>query len=463
VPLWAVHGDGRRLADGAAVAAEERLSWPLTAAFGLQHLVAVAGATLLVPALTGLAPATTLLFSGLGTLAFLLITRHRLPAYLGSSVAFLVPLQAARGSGLAAQLGGVLVVGLVLVAVGVAVKAMGNRVIDALMPPAVAGAVVMLVGLSLAPAAVELYGRQPWIASLTVLMVLAVAALPGMGGRFAVLLGMAGGWLVAALAGGLDPQLSAAVGRAAWVGPPEFTAPQITPSVVLGMLPVVIVLVAETIGSVRAIGAVTGRPVAGLTGDALVGNGLAGTLAGLGGGTGTTLYPQGIGVMAASRVCSTASYAVAGLAAVALSFSPKAAAVLLTVPVGVLGGASLVLFGLIAVHGAKVWLDSRVDLTDPVTVTLAAAALVAGAGGLTVHAGGVQLGGVVWGTAGIMVLYPLLRGLRAAVPPRRVRPERVSAVAPASDGAATVPPARPAVLPEARVSPGGVGWQLGQK
>jgi uracil-xanthine permease len=447
VPLWAVHGDGRLVADDTAVAAHERLNWPLTVGFGVQHLAAVAGATLLVPALTGLPPAVTLLFSGLGTVAFLLITRRRLPAYLGSSVAFIAPLQAAQGAGLAAQLGGVLVAGLVLAAVGVAVKAMGNRVIDALMPPVVTGAVVMLIGLGLAPAAVGHFGRQPWIGVLTLFLVLlAAAALPGMSGRFALLLGVAGGWVIAAIGGALDPQRMAAVGRAGWLGFPELTAPQITPSVVLGMLPVVIVLVAENVGSVRAIGAVTGRCTNGLTGDVLVANGLTTTMAGLGGGVGTTVYPQSIGVMAASRVFSTASYAVAAAAAVALSFSPKATAALLTMPVGVLGGASLVLYGLIGVHGAKVWMDNRVDLTDPVVLMVTAAAVVAGVGNLSVTVGSVQVGGVVWGTVGIMVLYPLLRGLRRLVPAR---------------GAVSDVPVERSSLDRER--PGGVGWQLGQK
>ncbi len=439
MPLWAVHGDGRHVLDDAVVGSRERLGWPLTVGYGLQHLLAVAGATLLVPVLTGLPPSTTLFFSGVGTLAFLIITRHRLPAYLGSSVAFLAPLQAAQGSGLAAQLGGVLVVGLVLAAIGVAVKALGNRVVDGLMPPVVAGAVVMLIGLGLAPAAVDLLREQPRLGVLTLLTVLlATALLRGLGARMAIALGILGGWAVAAVAGVLDPARTGAVSAAGWIGLPDFASPQITPSVVIGMLPVVIVLTAETIGNVRAIGAVTGANVHGLTGDALVANGLATTLAGLGGGVGTSVQPQATGVMAISRVFSSATYVVAALAAIVLSFSPKAGAVLLTVPVGVVGGASLVLYGLIAVHGAKLWLDHRVDLTDPVTLAVAATALVAGAGDVTFAVGGVQVGGLVWGTAAIMFLYPALRWLRRLVGSRGAVP-----------------------VPNARLR--GVGWQLGQK
>lgn len=441
MPFWAVHGDGRRVADEATVAPGERLGWLLTMGFGAQHLLVMAGVALVVPVFTGLPPSTTLLFSGIGTLLFLALTRNRLPAYLGSSVAFVAPLQAAQASGLAAQLGGVLVVGLVLAAVGVAVKALGNRVIDAMMPPVVVGAVVVLIGLSLAPAAVGLFRQQPAVGVLTALTVLvAVAVLPSMGGRFALLAGIAAGWGAAVAFGLLAPSRTSALADASWVGLPTFTSPQVTPSVVLGMLPVVIVLVAETIGGVRAVGAVTGHSVDGVTGDALVGNGLATTLAGLGGGAGTTMYPQNTGVLAASRVFSTAAYVVAAVAAIALAFSPKAAALLLTMPPGVVGGASLVLYGLVGMHGVRVWVDSRVDLRDPLTLMIAATAVVAGVGNIAITIGDTTVGGAVWGTIAILVLYPGLRWLRRLswAGPREPEPERVA-------------------------RPGGVGWQLGQK
>lgn len=439
MPFWAVHAGGRHPADDVTVAPEERLSWLLTAGLGAQHLLAMAGATLLVPALTGLSPSTTLLFSGIGTLLFLALTRNRLPAYLGSSIAFIAPLQAAQASGLAAQLGGVLVVGLVLAAVGVAVKALGNRVVDAMMPPVVVGAIVILVGLSLAPSAVGLFRQQPAVGLLTVLTVLVAAAvLPSIGGRFALLVGIACGWGAAAAFGLLTPSRTAALADASWLGLPVFTSPQVTPSVVVGMLPVVIVLVAETVGGVRAVGAVTDRGVDGVTGDALVANGIATTLAGLGGGAGTTMYPQNIGVLAASRVFSTAACVVAAVAAVVLAFSPKAAALLLTIPPGVVGGASLVLYGLVGMHGVRVWVEARVDLRDPLTVMVAAVAVVAGIGNLAIVVGDATVGGVVWGTVAILVLYPILRWLRRLSWASEPEPDRVT-------------------------RPGGVGWQLGQK
>jgi uracil-xanthine permease len=411
VPVWALHGDGRRVEANAAVGPNERLSWPLTFAVGGQHLFAMAGATLLIPAITGLSPGATLLFSGVGTLLFLIVTRNQLPAYLGSSAAFLAPLTAAQGAGPAAQLGGVLVVGLVLAAVGIAVKAMGNRVVDALTPPVVTGAVVMLLGFGLAPTAVGWVSQQPALAALTLLVLLLVAAVPGLSGRFAVLAGMLVGWGAAAVTGGLDQQRLAALTNAPWLGPPELTVPQITPTVVVGMLPVVIVLAAETVAGVKAIGAITGRRTAGRAGDALLATAVATTCSGFG-GPGATIHQPNIGVLAASRIYSTAGLAAAALFAVLLSFSPKAAAWLLTIPAGVLGGAALVLAGLIAVHGAKLWLDNRVELTDPLTLMALATALVAGVGNLTLTVGDVRLGGLVWGTLAIVVGYRLLRVLR---------------------------------------------------
>jgi uracil-xanthine permease len=373
----------------------------------------MAAATLLVPALTGLPASTTLLFSGIGTLLSLLLTRNRLPAYLGSSFAFVAPLQAAYSAGVAAQLGGVLVAGIVLTAVGIAIKALGPRVVELLMPPVVAGAVVMLLGLSLARGVIGWITAQPGVAALTVVVVIAmVVLLGGDAGRLAVLIGLATGWMVATLMGRLDPARVDALAAAGWIGVPELTSPQISPAVALATLPVVIVLIVESIGNLKAIGAVTDRPVDRLAGDTLVAVGLGTTLAGLGGGTGASIRPENVGVLAASRVYSSAAVLVAALAAIVLSASPKVTALLMTVPVGVLGGAGFVLFVLIGIAGAKVWIDNHVELTDPVTLLVGAVALIAGIGVLTITVGDVLLGGFAWGSIAIVLLYLLLRVVR---------------------------------------------------
>jgi uracil-xanthine permease len=414
VALWAVHGDGRRLTDDEVVHSNERLSWPLTAGLGLQHFAAMAGATILVPALTGFPAATTLLFSGVGTLLFLLVTRNRVPSYLGASYAFVAPLVASHGDGLAAQLGGVLFAGILLAVIGIAVKALGIRLIDSVMPPMVTGAVIVLLGLNLAPVAGRDIGRGPWPAVVTVLVIGLCAVLSrGLMVRLAVLAGVLAGWAVAALSGGLDATRVAVLESAPWWGIPELHEPQLRPSVMLAVLPAVLVLTAQTVGYTKTIGAVTGRDLDGNVGDTLIAGGLATAFSGAGGGSAVTPLGENIGVMAISRVYSTAAYVVAAAGAILVSFSPKITALVGTLPTGVVGGMSLVVFGMVVMIGVRYWLDNDVDLADPLNLMVAGAAIVAGAGNVTISLGQVQVTGIVWGSALIVLGYPMLRTLRA--------------------------------------------------
>ncbi|MFC8180128.1 uracil-xanthine permease family protein [Rhodococcus sp. NPDC057297] len=409
---WTLHGDGKTPSAGAVVAPDERLSWPRTVGIGMQHVIAMFGATLLVPTVTGFPVTTTLLFSGIGTALFLIITRGRIPSYLGSSFAFIAPLSAAQADGPAAQLGAVMSVGIVLAAVGFVVKFAGGRVIEAVMPPVVTGAVVVLIGLNLAPAATSSFEAQPLVAAVTLVAILVVTvAGPGLLGRLGILVGVVIGWVFAAVAGQIDAAKLDAMQAASWIGMPEFRGPTFELSVVLIALPVVIVLVAENVGHVKAVSAMTGKSLDDLAGDALIADGLATTLAGAAGGSGTTTYAENIGVMAATRVYSTAAYWVAAVTAIVLAFSPKFGALVFTVPDGVIGGATLVLYGLIGLLGVRIWSDNKVDFTDPVNLTVVAAALVAGIGDLTLTIGSVDLGGIAWGSVGILVGYPALRAL----------------------------------------------------
>ncbi|WP_037142437.1 uracil-xanthine permease family protein [Rhodococcoides fascians] len=409
---WTLHGDGKTPSAGAVVAPDERLSWPRTVGIGMQHVIAMFGATLLVPTVTGFPVTTTLLFSGIGTALFLIITRGRIPSYLGSSFAFIAPLSAAQADGPAAQLGAVMSVGIVLAAVGFVVKFAGGRVIEAVMPPVVTGAVVVLIGLNLAPAATSSFEAQPLVAAVTLIAILVVTvAGPGLLGRLGILVGVVIGWVFAAVVGQIDAAKLDAMKAASWIGMPEFRGPTFELSVVLIALPVVIVLVAENVGHVKAVSAMTGKSLDDLAGDALIADGLATTLAGAAGGSGTTTYAENIGVMAATRVYSTAAYWVAAVTAIVLAFSPKFGALVFTVPDGVIGGATLVLYGLIGLLGVRIWSDNKVDFTDPVNLTVVAAALVAGIGDLTLTIGSVGLGGIAWGSVGILVGYPALRAL----------------------------------------------------
>lgn len=413
--LWTVHGNGRQLVDDAIVGSDERLSWPLTAGFGLQHLLAMFGTNTLVPLLTGLPATTTLLLSGAGTLLFLLVTRNRVPSYLGASFAFVVPLSTgaeAVRAGPAALLGGIMVVGLVVFAVGVAVKALGVRLLESAMPPVVTGAIVLMIGLSLAPQSVSSFDKQPVAAGLTLGTVLLGTVLGrGMFSRSSVLVGVLIGWLYCAFTGELNPQRLDALHEAPWIGFPQMIFPEVHLSVVPFVLPLVVVLVAEHVGHVKAVAAMTGRNLDGSVGDALIGGGLATTLSGSVGGSALGSYASNIGVMAATRVYSTAGCAIAGVIAVVLSFSPKLGALISTIPLGVLGGATLVLFGVLALIGVRIWLEAKVDFADPVNLAVLGTALIAGVGELTISLGDLRVTGSVWGSIGIVLVYPILRRL----------------------------------------------------
>ncbi len=421
---WDLHRDGRTVAADEIVRPAERLSWPLTVGLGAQHVVAMFGATFLVPLLTGFPPTATLFFSGVGTLLFLVLTGNRLPSYLGSSFAFIAPITAATaGGGPGSALFGVLVTGVALAGVGALVVVTGAGWIDRLMPPVVTGAVVALIGLNLAGAATDNVERAPGTAAVTLgTLVVVAVALRGLTARLSVLVGVAVGYAVAVLTGAVD---LAPVADARWVGLPDLMAPTVAWGVLPAFLPVVLVLVAENVGHVRTVAHLTGdEEVNRLTGRALLADGLATTLAGAGGGSGTTTYGENIGVMAATRVYSTAAYWVAGLVALLLSFSPKVGALVNTIPAGVLGGVTVALYGLIGVIGVKIWIDNRVDFSRPVNQLTAAVALVVGIGDLTI---GLSLGGspvlvtgIALGTLAALVVFHAasalerVRGGRAA-------------------------------------------------
>ncbi|AYF28631.1 nitrate reductase [Micromonospora tulbaghiae] len=431
---WTLHGDGRHVRPGDVVAPDERLSWPRTIGVGVQHVVAMFGATFTVPLITGFPPATTLLFSGLGTLLFLLITGNRLPSYLGSSFAFIAPVLAAKtDGGIGAALGGIVVAGVALAIVGVVVQVAGSRWIDALMPPVVTGAIVMLIGLNLAPVAWDGDGSgtgvkaQPLIAVVTLVAILLTTVLfRGFVARLSILVGVVVGWVLAALTGNLDQQAVSGLRQAAWVGFPEFHTPSFDARAVVLVIPVILVLIAENAGHVKAVAAMTGRNLDRDMGRALLGDGVATVLAGSGGGSGTTTYAENIGVMAATRVYSTAAYWIAGATAILLGLCPKFGALILTVPAGVLGGATTALYGLIAILGARIWIESRVDFHDPINLFTAAVAVIISAANYTLTAGDLSFNGIALGTAAALAIYHgmrLIARLRGTTPESRQSPE----------------------------------------
>ncbi len=408
MPIWRLHGNGRTVAPGEVVKPDERLTWPATIAVGVQHVIAMFGATFLVPVLTGFPVSTTLLFSGIGTLLFLIVTKNKLPSYLGSSFAFIAPVTAATATaGMGSALAGIVAVGILLAAVGVIVQFAGLGWVDKLMPPVVAGAIVALIGFNLAPVAWSNFQVQPLTASITLGAVILFSVLfRGFLGRISIFLGVIVGYIVAIFSGQID---WTAFNEAAWIGLPEFHLADLssagTWSAIAMFLPVVLVLIAENVGHVRGVATMTDPSVNKYTGRALIADGAATTVAGLFGGSGTTTYGENIGVMAATRVYSTAAYWVAGTAAIVLSLSPKIGALFNSIPPGVLGGVTTALYGLIGIIGIKIWVDNRVDFSRPVNQYTGAVALVIAIAGFTMQWGEFQLGAIVIGAAAALVIY----------------------------------------------------------
>ena len=402
-----MHGDGKHVTAVAAVAPGERLSWPRTLGIGAQHVLAMFGATVLVPALTGFSPSATLFFSAVGTAGFLLITGNRLPSYLGSSFAFIAPIAASSAShGPEVALGGVLVTGALLAAVGAIVHFAGTKWIEVTMPPVVTGAIVALIGLNLAPVAWSMFQAAPATGLVAVLAVLIIMVVfRGIVARLAILLGAVAASLFAVVRGEWD---LTAVRDAAWVGLPTFDTPAFEVSVLVLFVPVVLVLVAENIGHVKSVASMTGQNLDPLMGRALFADGVATTLAGAGGGSGTTTYAENIGVMAATRVYSTAAYWVAAAFALVLSMSPKVGALIAATPAGVLGGLATILFGMIAILGARIWVQNKVDFSNPVNLATAGVALVVGAANYTWNAGDLLFEGIALGTAAALVVFHLM-------------------------------------------------------
>ena len=410
---WKLHGNGKTIKPGEVVGINERLTWPRTIGFGLQHIAAMFGATFLVPIITGFPPTTTLFFSGVGTLLFILITQNKLPSYLGSSFAFLAPVAAAKTEGgIPAALGGIVAAGVLLALVGFIAKSAGTKWIENFMPPIVTGTIVMVIGLNLAGAAKNDFVAGPVLGLITLLSIGFIGAFfKGFIGRISIIGGLIIGYVVAALMGDVD---FSGVTNAAWVGLPTFTTPTFSTSAIVLFLPVVLVLIAENIGHVKAVAAMTGKSLDDQVGNALIADGAATTLAGLGGGSGTTTYAENIGVMAASRVYSTLAYIIAGVGAILLALSPKFGAVLAATPAGVKGGVTVALFGMIGVLGARIWIDAKVDFADPTNLYIAASALIIGISDLSWTSGKFAFSGIINATLMAVVGYQVFARIAKA-------------------------------------------------
>jgi uracil-xanthine permease len=410
---------------GRAVAPDERLSWGATAALGVQHVIAMFGATVLAPLLMGFDPNVAILMSGIGTLLFFFIVGGKVPSYLGSSFGFIGVVIAATGYAgqgpnphLDVALGGILLCGVAVAFVGVAVLLAGTAWIDSLMPPVVTGSVVAVIGLNLARVPIKNMaptGFDAWMQAVTFISVGLVAVYArGMVQRLLIVVGLVLASVVYAIfANGMGlgaPIDFSKIAAAPWFGLPAFAGPRFTGQAALLIVPVAVILIAENLGHIKAVSAMTGRDLDAFMGRAFLGDGLATIVSGASGGTGVTTYAENIGVMAATKIYSTAMFLPAAFIAIVLGFSPKFGALIQTIPLAVMGGVSIVVFGLIAVAGAKIWVDNRVDFGVNVNLVVAAVTLVLGTGDYTLKFGQFTMGGIGTATFGAIVLHAVLRG-----------------------------------------------------
>jgi uracil-xanthine permease len=380
------------------VGIHQRPSKYQTIILGLQHLLAMFGGTILSPLLCGFDPNTALFFSGVGTLIFFLVTGGRVPSYLGSSFAFVGLVGAATGfkgpigelnPRIGEAMGGILVSGILYGIVGLIVMIAGYKWIEFLLPPVVTGSIIMAIGLNLAVVAVKdasYNSEAPYQATITAIVVAGISVFaPGLLGRLPILAGLSVGFIFSIVLGLLlnDPSKQINFDRftnSPWLGAPHFATPTFNLRAISTIAPVVIIQVAENLGHVKAIGVIADVELMPYLGRAFLGDAIATIVSSCGGGPGLTTYAENIGVMAVTNVYSTLIFVVASIFAVFLGFVPKFGALINCIPPGVLGGLTIILFGLVAATGARIWIQNRIDFGDPVNLITASVAMVLGAG-----------------------------------------------------------------------------------
>jgi uracil-xanthine permease len=468
---WRVVHDGRTPPPGEVVRPDERLSWPRTVGLGAQHVVAMFGATFVFPLVMGLNPQLAVFASGIATICFLLIVAGRVPSYLGTSASFVGGVVAirAQGGNSADVTGAILVAGVVLALCGIAIHFLGSGLLHKVLPPVLTGAVVMLIGFNLAPVVATIYWPQDqWVALITMVAVMIMAvAVRGFVGRIAIFIGLIFGYLLSWLFDRLFGQITAydagagkitthwrvnwsGVRAADWFGFPPHSVfgadgkdqvvgwhlPSFKFVFILLVLPAVIALIAENTGHVKAVAEMTGSDLDPVMGRAIAADGVGTVLASFIGGSPTTTYAENIGVMAATRIYSTAAYYVAAVIAILFGLCPKFGALVSATPGGVLGGITVVLYGMIGLLGAKIWKENGVDFGNPINLVPVAAGIIIAIGNTTLKfTDNFQLSGIALGTIVTILAYHLVRAL-----------------APAHLKAATPDSGRPAEEPEVRKS-----------
>lgn len=388
---------------------DERLPLHQTLPLSLQHLFAMFGSTVLVPVLFHVNPATILLFNGIGTLLYLFICKGKIPAYLGSSFAFISPVLLLLPQGYEVALGGFIACGALFCLVGLIVKFAGTRWLDILFPPAAMGAIIAVIGLELAGVAAKMAGlvteagavsdSHTLVVSMMTLGVTVFGAVlfRGFLAIIPILIGVVAGYAVAASLGMVN---WLPVQQAPWFALPTFYQPRFEWVAILTILPAALVVIAEHVGHLVVTANIVKRDLIRDPGlhRSMLANGLSTVFSGFFGSTPNTTYGENIGVMAITRVYSTWVIGGAAIMAIALSCVGKLAAIIQAIPVPVMGGVSLLLYGVIGASGIRVLIDAKVDYSKAKNLILTAIILIVGVSGASIHIGAAELKGMALAT-----------------------------------------------------------------
>lgn len=408
------------------IGVDDRVSVGRAIPLGIQHMMSMFGSTVLVPVLTGLDPNVAIMCSGIGTICYLLVTRNKIPSYLGSSFAFISPILAVGATqGLDAAMSGVVVAGLVFLAVAGIIRLVGTGWLDRLLPPVLVASVMVVIGVGLAATAADMafmttdaagasvfYGTGAIVAFVTLAAAVVFSSLGGIVGTVPVLLAIIVGYLISLALGLVD---LAPVAEAAWVGLPQVAPPRFDLGAIALVAPVAVVVVIEHIGHLLAVGEIVGKDYREMLPRSLAGDGISTVISGFLGGPPTTTYAENIGVMSVTRVYSTQIFwYAAGFALVVGGFCPKLAALIQSIPSPVMGGVSLLLFGLIASNGLRMLVSNRVDFDVNRNLMIASVVIILGVGmetsGISIPIGDYTLPGMATSTlVGILMNLVLPR------------------------------------------------------
>jgi len=409
-----------------SIGVNERPPVPMSLMLGLQHLFAMFGSTVLVPNILGVDPAICLLMNGIGTLLYIFICKGKIPAYLGSSFAFIAPATAVitkeAGGGYAEALGGFVVVGVIFTVVALIIAKVGTKWIDVVFPPAAMGAIIAIIGLELVPVAAGMAGwintdatNTEWVMdSKTVILSTATLAVTVLGSVLfrgflriiPILIGIIFGYVLAILMGMTSFD---GISEVAFVTAPTFTTPSFNWVAIATIAPAALVVIAEHIGHLVVTSNIVDKDLSKDPGlhRSLLGNGISTIISGFVGSTPNTTYGENIGVLAITRVFSTFVIGIAAAFAIVLSFLGKFSWLIANIPGAVMGGVSLLLFGVIAASGFRMLIESKVDYSKPSNMFLTTVVLVVGLSGVKLAIGDFSMSGMSLATV-VGILLSLL-------------------------------------------------------